>query len=274
MAVYRHFDQHALDAEYNLRARVPEHPEFFARWAAESAAVRRSLRCKLDVAYGRSDIERLDVFPAARKGAPVLVFIHGGYWRSLDKGDFSYLAPAYVEAGVTFVSVNYALAPNVRMDEIVRQARAAVAWVRAKARTLGCDPSAVFVAGHSAGGHLATMAATPNPVQGVCSVSGLYDLEPVRHAFVNEDLGLDEATAHRNSPQHLAPPANTPVVLAIGSEETAEFKRHQAEFAAIWRVARSLEIPGRHHYSVIDAFGDRDHGLFGTVLDMIDGRLD
>lgn len=273
MAVYHRFDQKALDAEYNLRARVPEHVDFFARWAAESAAVRGSLRCRIDVAYGKSNAEKLDVFPAPQKGAPLLVFIHGGYWRSLDKGDFSYLAPAYVEAGVTFVSVNYELAPAANMDEIVRQARGAVAWVRSNARRLGGDPGAVFVAGHSAGGHLAAMVAAAQPVQGVCAVSGLYDLEPVRHTFVNDDLRLDEDTARRNSPLHLAPPGGTPIILAVGSEETSEFKRHQEELAAAWRVARSLEIPDRHHYSVIDAFGNPDHGLFGAALDMIDGRL-
>lgn len=273
MAVYRDFNVATLDAEYNLRARVPEHVEFFSRWVAESAVVRRHLRCRLDVAYGRSAAETLDYFPAARKGAPLMVFIHGGFWRSLDKGDFSFLAPAYVDAGIGFISVNYALAPQAGIDAIVRDARLAIDWVCRNARKLEADPKAVFLSGHSAGAHLAAMAATERPVAGMCAVSGLYDLEPMRHIFLNEDLKLDAETARRNSPLHLPAPRGMPAILAVGADETSEFKRHQWEFAAAWRVARSVEVSACHHYSVLDALGDPDHGLFSTVLDMVDGRL-
>lgn len=272
MVVRRDFDPAALDAEYNLRAQVPDHGQFFARWAAESAVVRRHLECRLDISYGKSAAETLDHFPA-RKGAPLVVFFHGGYWRWLDKGDYSYLAPAYVDAGISFVSVNYALMPKADMDEIVRQARAAVEWVSRNAGKLGADPKAIFLAGHSAGAHLAAMAAAVRPVAGLCAVSGVYDLEPMLHISANQDLRLDAESAHRNSPLHLRPAQAMPTILAVGSDETPEFKRHQCEFAAAWQATRSLEVPGRHHFSVVDALGDSDHGLFDAILDMIDGRL-
>ena len=134
-----------FDAQYNNRARIPDHPAILARWASTSAVVRARLRCELDVPYGDAPSERLDIFPAARAGAPVLVYIHGGYWRALDKRDQSFVAPAFVDAGAMVVLPNHALCPTVTLQALVLQLVAAVAWVHRHAREHGGDPARLFV---------------------------------------------------------------------------------------------------------------------------------
>ncbi|HVM80126.1 MAG TPA: alpha/beta hydrolase [Stellaceae bacterium] len=264
MPIYRDYDQAALDAQYNLRARVLDHQEYFLRWDRASKEARATRRPRLDLRY---DSEALDLFPAAKTPAPCLVFIHGGYWQAFGKGDFSFVAPAYQDAGVSVAVVDYTLSPKATMDEIVRQNRAAVAWLHKNARELGIDPDRVHVAGHSAGGHLTAMLLETDwrqfglersPVRGGSAISGLYDLEPIRLCYLNKVLGLDDASARRNSPILGVPRAAPPLILSLGTEETPEFLRQQADFAAAWRKAGlALEIadePGTHHFSVMDRF--------------------
>ena len=273
-AVYRDLDQAALDAQYNIRALIPEHVEVLARWAADSAAVRRSTPCQLDVRYGPGRLQTLDVFPAANPVAPLLVFIHGGYWRGLDKSDFSYLAPGFVEAGVTFVAINYDLAPHTPLDDIVSQCQDAVTWIVTNAHTMGGDAGAVYLAGHSAGAHLAAMTMTRHAVQGAVVLSGLYDLEPVRLTpYCNDDLRLDADSARRNSPIYQTPAGRAPLLVAVGRDEANEFIRQSRDFAVAWNAVRAFELPGLNHFTAADALGDVDGGLFGVVLDLIDGRL-
>lgn len=281
--VYRHFDQAGLDAEYNLRARFPKHPEHFAAWAADSAAARAKLACRLDLAYGPTALERLDFFPAAAADharAPLLVFIHGGYWQFLDKSDHSFLARPFVEAGIAFAAVNYALAPTVRIDEIVRQVRASIAWLWREAPGLGVDSGRITVAGHSAGGHLAAMMMASDwtelgglpadLVKGVIAVSGIYDLEPMRLCYHQPALRLDPAAVARLSPLRLKPLSGDRLVLAVGSKEPAEFHRQQAELAAAWRRVRIAveEIPARNldHFEIVPRFADPRHAIGRAAL--------
>ncbi|MFQ5775765.1 MAG: alpha/beta hydrolase [Kiloniellaceae bacterium] len=287
-ALYRGWDRAEIDRQLNLRARWPEHAEFFARWSRDSAAVRGRIEARLDLAYGRSGGQRLDLFPAAPSrsgaGAPLLAFIHGGYWQGLDKGDFSYLAPPFVASGIAFASLNYDLAPKVGVAEIVAQVREAIAWLARNARAHGVDPGRIFVAGHSAGGHLAAMALgadwtaegadlPPGLVKGGCSVSGVYELEPLRLSYHQEVLRLDPATVATMSPMRRMPVRSGPLICAVGSEETEEFLRQQDEFVAAWRAAgleaRVVDLPGRHHFSAIDALAEPDHALFAAVRDMV-----
>lgn len=288
--VYRDYDQAALDAQFNLRARWPEHTEYFARWAEDSAALRRRLGGHLDLAYGPSAGQKLDLFvPAAVAAPPLLAFIHGGYWQSLDKGDFSYLAAPYLEAGIAFASLNYDLAPEVSVEEILRQVRAALAWLYRHAGDFGADPARLHVAGHSAGGHLTAMAmatdwralsgdgsALPEDlVKGGCSVSGVYELEPLRLSYQQAVLDLTPDMARRLTPLGDLPRRAGPLILAVGSEETEEFLRQQNDYAAAWRQAglalQVVELPGGNHFSAIDAFGAADHPLFAAVSSMVLG---
>ena len=203
-------DPQWLDAQHNNRARIPEHPELFARWRQASEAARAgSPAAQLDVAYGRAPSQTLDVFPAGQPGAPVLVFIHGGYWRSLDKADHSFIAPSFVAEGVNVVVPNYSLCPSASIEDIALEMTRVVAWLHRHAASFGADPARIALAGHSAGGHLAAMllccrwkdvdAALPlQPVLGALSISGLYDLEPLRHTpFIQADLQLTPRSANR-----------------------------------------------------------------------------
>jgi arylformamidase len=228
------------EREYNNRALIPEHPQIFGRWAEQAAATRRLRACLIDLRYGESGSEQLDLFPARRDGAPLLVFIHGGYWRSLDKSDFSWIAPAFVNHGISVALVNYGLSPGTPIEEIVRQNLRAHAWLYRSADRLGFDPNRIFTSGHSAGGHLvAMMMAAIWPafepelptdlIKGGMAVSGVYDLEPLLYApFLAADLRLTPERARRLSPIHLPPATSAPLYTAVGSLESSEFKRQNA----------------------------------------------
>ena len=275
---YQEMDQSEIDRQMNLRARCPEHGEYFERWANDSAAARERLVAHLDLAYGDSEGETLDLFPdpARSEPTPLLAFIHGGYWQGLDKGDFSYLAPPFVEAGIAVASINYDLAPKVRVGEIVGQVLKAIAWLAEAAPAYGIDPERIFVAGHSAGGHLTAVAMAEASVKGGCSISGVYELEVVRLSFLQEVLNLDPETVRTMSPLRNLPERAGPLICAVGSEETEEFLLQQDEMVAAWRDAgldvRVVDLPGRNHFSAIDALGDTSHPLFAAVRDLVLGE--
>src|SRR5437764_7261475 len=185
---HRSVDPQFVEREYNNRALVPEHPAFFARWEKDSAFVRSSLRGHVDVAYGEDARHRVDIFPAdAARG--LLVFIHGGYWRSLDKSMFSWLAAPYVAAGIGVAMPNYRFAPAVRIDDIVQDAIAATNWLMLNGIKHRMGVERVVISGHSAGGHLTgALFATPwsrltfDParIAGGVPISALADFEPIR----------------------------------------------------------------------------------------------
>lgn len=271
-------DRAALDAQFNLRARHPEYQRYFDHWEHGSASVRGRITAHLELAYGDTPGQRLDAFPATTPGAPLLVFIHGGYWQFLDKAFFSAFAEPWVQAGAAAVSVNYDLAPAVSVPDIVEQARRAVAWCHAHAADWGADPARLYVAGHSAGGHLTAMVVATDwrarglpedAVKGGCAISGLYDLEPVRHSYLNEALHLDAATARDNSPLDLSPRAGVPFIAAVGSAETQVFREQNACLVEAWRargaVCTELTLPGRNHYTAVDALTEPDSALYGAL---------
>lgn len=262
--------------EYNNRALVPEHPQYFARWAEGSARARNTMICYLDRRYGDAPGETLDIFPARKGDGTCMLFIHGGYWRSLDKSDFSFLAPAWVDAGVSLAIVNYDLCPKVSMLEIVRQMLRASRWLYLHAEDYGMDQDRLYVGGHSAGGHLtAMMMCALWPVldpqlpkdlfKGGLAVSGLYDLRPLLQVdWLQPDLRLDEVTALRASPALMPPATRAPVVTCVGGRESSEFKRQNALLAERWRAAFAgdVRVPEANHFSVVDALADQSSALF------------
>ena len=276
-------DRAFLSREYNNRALVPDHAQYFARWAERSAHARATMTCYLDREYGPAPGEKLDIFPARKGDGSVLMFIHGGYWRSLDKRDFSYLAPTWVDAGVSLVVVNYDLCPTVTIEEIVCQMLRASAWLYRHAEEYGMDEERLFVCGHSAGAHLtAMMMAALWPVfdpglprdlfKGGLAISGVYDLRPlVEVDFLSADLRLDEASALKVSPAFLPPATRAPVYTCVGGLESSEFKRQNALLAQRWRsaVAADVPMPGRHHFSVVDELANPASALFAGAKRMM-----
>ena len=272
-------DPDFLSREYNNRALFPDHARHFARWADTSARARSSMACYLDRAYGSSPGETLDIFPSRKGDGSALMFIHGGYWRSLDKRDFSFLAPAWVDAGVSLVVVNYDLCPKVGIERIVQQMLAASVWLYRHAEQYGMDEDRIYVSGHSAGGHLAAMllaALWPvmdrslprNLVKGALAVSGVYDLRPlVQVDWLQGDLRLDEATALKLSPAFLPPATRAPLALAVGGLESSEFKRQNALLAQRWKsvLAGDVPMPGKDHFTVVDGLADPSSPLFAAT---------
>ena len=282
--IYRDYDQAALDAQYNLRALVPEHPEHFRRWAETAAAARARLDGHLDQPYGDHPQQQLDYFPAAENGAPILAFIHGGYWQALDKSDFSWLAPAWVERGVAFASINYPLAPEAGIPQMLDSCREAVLWLWHNAYSLGAERSRIVLAGHSAGGHLATLllatdwtalgALPTDLVKAASSVSGVYDLEPIRLSYQNPILKLDAATARRMSPIAARPRREGPLLLAVGGRETTEFLRQQEDMAGTWAKggrADAVVLPGLNHFETVDCLADPSSPVFAWLARRLEG---
>jgi len=280
------YDPEFCEREYNVRARVPEHPAILSRWAMQSVATRRLHACLLDLPYGEGPAERLDLFPTREEPSPLLIFIHGGFWRSLDKSDFSWIAPSFVKQGVTVALVNYGLAPQTPIEDMVRQTLASIAWLYRRADRYGIDGDRFVVCGHSAGAHLGamSMAALWNVfaddlpedlVKGVLAISGIYDLEPLVHAaFVNVDLNLDQERARRLSPLRYPAVPGVRLITAVGQAETSEFIRQNALIGQHWRANRVRDVldPGRNHFEVIEDLPDPDGPLFKAALELVQRR--
>ncbi len=277
------FDPGWLEVQYNNRARVPEHPAIFERWARASTLAREASPCHLDLAYGDGPNETLDVFPPPRQSAPVLVFIHGGWWRSLDKRDHSFVAPAFARAGALVLLPNCALCPAVTIQTIALQMVRALDWVHRHAGRYGGDPQRIVVAGHLAGGHLAAMLLggrwsevardlPPRLVRAALAVSGLFELEPLRHTpFLQADLRLTRTSARRLSPALFAPPEGT-LLATVGALESEEFLRQSRSIRDAWgarRVPVCETIPGTHHFDVPDALVDPRARLHRLALHLL-----
>lgn len=281
--LYRGYDQTELDLQYDTRQWAEDVEDWLQQRSELSRQVRDSYASTLDVPYGPGDDERLDVFPAERPDAPVLLYFHGGYWRSRSKEDVSFLASAFVPSGITFVGVDYSLAPSAPMKQMVRQVRAAVGWVHNHAGDIGVDAHRVHVAGHSAGAHLAATllakawrleAGLPDDVvKSGCLTSGLYDLEPIRLASHNRWLRLTEESATELSPiAHVADVTGS-VVIAVGEDESDEFRRQSVIYFDAWQATGQpcvlLTLPQRHHYSMMVELSKRDSPLTQAAMEQI-----
>ena len=280
--VFKGYTAQQLDDQYNARAAVPGYEAIFYEWKTRSEDYRRRSKCELDVPYGAGADERMDLFLPDRADAPVHVFIHGGYWRAMDKSDFSFPAEGLVNRGALVAVVNYGLCPAVTMDDITHQMRTACQWLFRNCGAYKGDPGSINVSGHSAGGQQAAMLmATDWPsfspdlpadlIKSGVPVSGLFDLEPMRHLPLNEDLMLDEHSTHRNSPIFLNPVTEAPLTIVVGGDESEEFHRQSTHFNKTWRErgarTRYLELPGRNHFTVIDQMKNQDDPLTSIMLE-------
>lgn len=271
------------EVEYNNRARVPEHPEIFARWARDAAAYRQEAknegRAELGIKFGPSPRQIIDLFLPAGGGDPerLALFIHGGYWRSLEPASFSHMARGLNAHGIAVAVSGYDLAPQVSIGEIIAQTRRACLylWWRFHRR--------IMVSGHSAGGHLAAcMIATdwpaqasdvpPDLVPAAYSISGLFDLAPLLHLATNADFKLDEAEARRISPLFWPVTAGRVFDAVVGGLESSEFLRHSKVVAEEWRkhgvATRYEEIPGANHFTVLDPMSDPSSAMVERLADL------
>lgn len=268
------------EAEYNNRARVPEHPQIFARWTRDAAAFRAAHRdAELRLAYGKSPRETVDLFwPASGHDAPLALFIHGGYWRSLDPSQFSHLAAGANAHGIAMALVGYELCPAVSIRQIIEEMRAAVGFLyrRHKRRLLAC--------GHSAGGHLsACLVATDwkksavdlpaDLVPAGFSISGLFDLAPLMQTTMNQDLCIELADVANISPLGWEVEPNRVFDAWVGGDESSEFLRHSREIADAWGsrgvATRYVEVPGTNHFTVLDPLADPRSEMTGRLVELV-----
>jgi arylformamidase len=270
------------EAEYNNRARVPEHPEIFARWAREAedyrAEAMKERRAELGLSYGESLRQFIDLFsPRPGVTAPLALFIHGGYWRSLDPSLFSHMARGLNSRGVAVAVIGYDLCPEVTIAEIIEQIRHACLflWLRTGRR--------MMIYGHSAGGHLAgAMVATDwherypkapaDLVPAAYSISGLFDLTPLAQVTMAQDLQLDDAQARQVSPLFWPAPAGRVFDAVVGGLESSEFLRQSRVIAEAWKKAgartRYEEIAGTNHFTVIDALPDPQSAMVARLAEL------
>ncbi|MFI7194047.1 alpha/beta hydrolase [Nocardia nova] len=248
-----------LDREYSPSSCAPGYRDTLSACARSSAAALAELPSRRDLRYGPHPAETLHLFPVDRATAPLLVFVHGGHWQESSKDDSCFPAPDLIAAGIAFAALGYGLAPARRIGEMVDAVRSGLDWIRAHAEELGIDPGRIVLSGSSAGAHLVAAALTgaadgQPPVAGACLLSGVYDLEPVRHSYVNDAVRLTAREAHAHSPVHHLPLRAAAIVLARGQHETREYARQQRMFAAALHRAGQrcdeLVVAGRDHFDL------------------------
>lgn len=273
MAVYRGMNRAQLDAAYNNRQAVPAYEAIAARRRELSERIRRTGQFHCDLSYGPGPRQRVDVFPTDVAGSALLAFIHGGYWQTNDKEPSTFLVEGLLKRGIAVALIEYTLAPQADIDSIVGEVNQAVEWLLANASKFGADQRRVFLAGHSAGGHLTAMM-LEKPIAGAVAISGLYDLEPIRLCYLNEKLKLSEESARRNSPQAHMPKKCPLTIVAVGSNELPELVRQSREYgahlASAGLPAEYLELPGHDHFSILDELARPDGVLCDRVAKCVD----
>jgi arylformamidase len=278
--VWGKYTQEELDQQYDQSTLVHNTSELMEINAHDSAKIRIELDSILNVSYGPTLMERLDIFPVASKGAPVVIYHHGGAWTRSDKDQCSYIAPGLVAAGVNVVVPDFALAPKASLDEIVRQNRSAIAWVWHNAEEYGWDRNNIHSLGHSSGGHICGMMLVTDwagdyglpmdIVKSAAACSGMHELEPVRLSHRNTYLDLTEQAAKRNSAIRHIPKTDIPLTVSWGNGELAEFQRQSREFAEAWAAAghtvQTILLDGMNHFQVGRAIVNPDYPVLPNIL--------
>lgn len=277
--LYKGFRPDEMEYQYNPRESVPEYPELAKVRAAQARKVRATAKSWLNVPYGNSPREMLDIYAADKPGGPVLVYIHGGYWRSGSKEDNCNFVPTFTKRGATVVLVEYDLCPQVTVTDIVRQTRSAIAWVCKNIIRYSGDPARIYVSGHSAGGHLTAMALAHDwateglpldCIKGAVATSGVFDLEMVPKISVQEQVKLTPEAAKLNSPFLNAPKVKCPLVVAVGSDEPKGWQRMSEDYYNYCKQqgmsAEYLIVPGANHYTMSEQLLDETNPLAQAMI--------
>jgi arylformamidase len=276
-------DAEYYESRYNPRLAVPEYARHFEGWARRSQQAREAMQGYLDVPYGEHPMEKLDLFRARGASRALLMFIHGGYWRALDKSQHSFVAQPFVNAGATVAMINYGLCPAVTVEDIVRQVLQATAWLYRNGNNFGAPAGPLFVAGHSAGGHLAAMTLAAQwprfapdlpakVVRAALAASGLFDVEPVMNTpSVNVDVRLTTAMARRVSPAFMPPATDAPLYLAVGGREQEGFHDQHRLMKRAWTrtIAGEFACPEDNHFTILERLADPGSALFRGALGMM-----
>lgn len=271
------------ESAYNPRLVVPEYASHFERWRKKAKEARDKLSGYLDVPYGPHPMEKLDIFRAKGQSRALLVFIHGGYWRALDKSDCTFVAAPFVQRGVTVALINYALCPAVHVQDIVLQVLQGCAWLYRNGNNFGAPPGKLFVSGHSAGGHLTAMTLAAQwqklspdlpkkVVQAGLAISGVYDMEPImKTPSINVDVHLTPAEVKRVSPAFMPPATDAPLYTAVGGQEQEGFHDQNKLIRDRWKpVARDdLPCPDDNHFTILDRLADPASALFKGAMRMM-----
>ena len=278
--VWKNFTQEELDRNYDQSSLVPNVNELLEQNVIDSEKVRSELEVIQNVSYGPALMERLDIFPAQQKNGPVVIYHHGGAWTRTNKDQCSYVAPGLVAAGVNVLVADFALAPDVSLDEIVRQNRAAIVWAWNHAAEYGWDKDRIHSVGHSSGGHICgmmlatewehTYGLPSNVIKSAAPCSGMFDLEPVRLSHRNTYLDLTVKAAVRNSAIKCLPKESPVLTMAWGTGELQEFQRQSSEFANAWEgaghVVSRFVMEGLNHFEVGREIFNPEQPVFQNIL--------
>jgi arylformamidase len=268
MLVYKGYDQAALDRQYNNRLQVPDYATHMERWEMLSRQTEKECPAVKNIPYAALPLEQLDIYPSPQPSSKTLIFIHGGYWHTLDKRSFQFIGKAFRNDSITTVLINYPLAPVVSIDQIATSCRLVIQWLYQNISAYNGDPAQLYIAGHSAGGHLSAMLLAtdwrhfnllPDTIKGACVISGLFNLMPVRLSYINMVLKMKTETALRNSPVHLLPASPCPLSIVVGSNETNEFLDQSKELYTCWKEtipAEIIQVQDSNHYSIVETMLD------------------
>ena len=283
--VYMGYTATDLAIQLDVAKTIKDLPAYQQESAEMSHKVVTNLDCFKDVQYGNDEPQKLDIFPAAVDRAPILVDIHGGGWRSGSRNIRSFPASSVTKAGVMWVPIDYGLAPNYSIHQMVDHVRSAIVWLYHNVSKYGGDPSKLYVSGNSAGGHLTGCILMPNwhknfgvpsdIIKGACAISGVYDLQALVHAEYgyNDELGMDIETAQNFSPLFHLPPTGCPLIVSYGAPEPNEFRRQSRVYYEAWKdggfPATEIVVNGAHHFAMSRQMSDPNSALFQAVTKMI-----
>ena len=283
--VYMGYTATDLAIQLDVAKTIKDLPAYQQESAEMSLKVVNNLDCFKDVQYGNDEPQKLDIFPAAVDRAPILVDIHGGGWRSGSRNIRSFPASSVTKAGVMWVPIDYGLAPNYSIHQMVDHVRSAIVWLYHNVSKYGGDPSKLYVSGNSAGGHLTGCILMPNwhknfgvpsdIIKGACAISGVYDLQALVHAEYgyNDELGMDIETAQNFSPLFNLPTKGCPLIVSYGAPEPNEFRRQSRVYYEAWKdggfPATEIVVNGAHHFAMSRQMSDPNSALFQAVTKMI-----
>ncbi len=267
--------------QLNLRSLHPDFQKFLDINESESERVRNNYRCHLNQEYGKAALQTMDIFPAETANAPILIFIHGGYWRALDKGSYSFVAEPFIKNNFTVCVLNYRLIPTVNMKALLKDIQEALMWIQKNASQYNGDPDKLVLSGHSAGGHLAIMAYLMNEslrprIKAICSLSGIFDLKPIKESYLNEVLQLDQSDVEKYSVTNKGLSViKCPILLSVGASETNFFIEQSKDLYTKNRTLIPLhyfEYKGLNHYEIVHRLGQGESPISQFIFQQVESN--